>query len=136
MNKILNKIVIVIVASVFCCVIGISSASAQDIVGMKMHKMIGLECNNCHVDDGNANKNMTPTCVSCHAPGERYYHGKKDATGKSILKEYPESGKTRMASFHDSHGGEIRCTVCHTSHKKEPEKLYCNNCHQFDVKIK
>lgn len=136
MNRILNKIIIAIVASVLCSVIGIFSASAQDIVGMKMHKTIGLECNNCHVDDANANKNMTPTCVSCHAPGERYYHGKKDASGNSVLKEYPESGKTRTTSFHDSHGGEIRCTVCHTSHKKEPEKLYCNNCHQFDVKIK
>ena len=105
MSKLLKSVVTAILACVLCSFIGMASVSAQEIVGMKMHKTIGLECNNCHVDDINANKNMTPTCVSCHAPGERYYHGKKDAEGNPVLKEYPESGKTRVASFHDSHGG-------------------------------
>ncbi|VFS50137.1 cytochrome c3 family protein [Budvicia aquatica] len=137
MNKLLNNLAILIAAGVLCCV-GILSVNAQDIIGMKMHETVGLECINCHNSElgDQKSKNMTPTCVNCHAPGERYYHGMKDAAGYSVLKEYSESGRIRTASFHDSHGGEIRCTVCHTSHQQKPQQLYCNNCHQFDVKIK
>lgn len=108
---------------------------AQEIVSMKKHVEMGLECTSCH-KDGNMKADVTPNCIACHATkGDDYYYGERGADGKPVVKEYIESKKARMASFHDSHGGKIRCTVCHTSHK-EPEQLYCNNCHQFEVKVK
>lgn len=108
---------------------------AQEIVSMKKHVEAGVACESCH-KDGNTKADPSASCIACHATkGEDYYYGEQDAKGNSVTKEYIESKKPRMAAFHDSHGGKIRCTVCHTSHK-EPEQLYCNNCHQFEVQIK
>lgn len=38
MSKLLKNVVTIILAGVLCSVIGMVSASAQEIVGMKMHK--------------------------------------------------------------------------------------------------
>ena len=98
---------------------------------MKAHAAEGIKC-----EEGHATNNVVDGCLSGHANSDGYYKGEQlDSKGNGIEKEYPESGKTKMAAMHDSHGGEIRCTVCHTSHE-EPGMLYCNNCHRFDVKIK
>lgn len=108
------------------------------IISMKAHEGEKLVCTDCHTkgDTTNAIATVVPNCISCHAlPGENYYYGTRDEKGHILQIEYPESGKTKLASIHNSHGGEIRCTVCHTSHK-DPEPLYCNNCHQFDLKVK
>ena len=108
------------------------------VVSMKAHASQNLACTDCHTNGNttNAVASVNDNCISCHAlEGEHYYYGQRDADGNILQIEYPESGKTKLASMHNSHGGEIRCTVCHTSHQ-EPEPLYCNNCHQFDVKVK
>jgi hypothetical protein len=105
-------------------------AAGKEIVSMKAHSKAGLTCESCH-----QTTNVIDGCLKCHANSGGTYRGQLDKSGNGIEKEYPESGKTRMAATHDSHGGPIRCTVCHASHI-EPPKLYCNNCHQFDVKIK
>ena len=103
--------------------------------GMKAQQDKGVTCEACQ---GTA----TPTqiapyenCLKCHANSKGTYKGKNlDSAGHGVEKVYSESGRQRKAAMHDSHSGDIRCTVCHTAHK-QPEKLYCNNCHQFDVKV-
>lgn len=106
------------------------SVQAQPLVSMEAHKTAGLECEDCH-----QSKNVAESCISCHANAEGTYRGEIDDKGNSIPKEYREAGKTRLAAIHDSHGGNIRCTVCHSSHEP-PKQLYCNHCHQFEVNVK
>lgn len=124
--KFLLSITIAMLMSCFTIV----NVQAQPIMSMKAHESAGLECESCH-----QSKNVADSCISCHENAEGTYRGEIDAKGNSIPKEYKEAGKTRLAAIHDSHGGNIRCTVCHTSHE-EPKALYCNNCHQFDIKVK
>lgn len=107
------------------------TAMGKPLTAMKAHNDAGLTCESCH-----NTSNVVDSCLTCHANSNGTYRGELDKSGNGVEKEYPEAGKTRKAAIHDSHGGPIRCTVCHTAHKDTPEKLYCNNCHQFDVKIK
>ncbi|GFE59551.1 cytochrome c3 family protein [Geobacter sp. AOG2] len=110
------------------------TASAKEIVATLKHKENNLTCADCH---GTA----TPTafvpssvCIRCHDSGDGTYRGKLDAHGEGVEKEYRESGRIRKMSIHDSHQGPVRCTVCHSVHKKPAEKIYCNWCHKIDVK--
>jgi hypothetical protein len=105
-------------------------AAGKETHGMKAHTAQNLDCNDCH-----SSGNVVDSCLECHANSGGTYRGDLDSQGNGVEKEYPESGKTKMAAIHDSHGGAIRCTVCHTAHI-EPGALYCNYCHQFDVKVK
>jgi hypothetical protein len=126
MNK---KVYVFVVLSLL--VIAVAGYSAgKETVGMKAHIEQGLDCNDCH-ETGN----VVDSCLGCHANSNGTYRGELDPKGNGIEKEYPESGKTKMAAIHDSHGGPIRCTVCHTTHI-ESRPLYCNHCHQFNVKVK
>ncbi|MCL2877166.1 MAG: cytochrome c3 family protein [Acidobacteria bacterium] len=74
-------------------------------------------------------------CKGCHKTSGDTYKGKLDKDGKPVHKNYSDGGLTREMNFHDSHQGDIRCTICHTTHT-EPSKLYCNDCHSFRVEIK
>ena len=122
----------VLLAWVLC--LGVQ-ASAKEMVSMKAHVDAKVTCNQCHKNNS-TNPYVSDSCIACHEETkDRYYRGELDADGKVVLKEYMESGRVRKTSIHDSHGGEIRCTVCHTAHK-EPVPLYCNNCHQFEVRPK
>lgn len=122
-------IIIVAIMSLTVAFVSLAGASGKELAGMKAHAAEGVTCEDCH-----ATNNVEDSCLACHANSDGTYRGELDKNGNGIEKEYPESGKTKMASMHDSHGGKIRCTVCHTAHK-EPEMLYCNHCHKFDVKV-
>lgn len=125
-----TKFLLSLMIAAFMTFFTAANTYARPIVAMEAHKTTGLECEDCH-----KNKNVADSCIDCHENAEGTYRGAIDKDGNSIPKEYHEAGKTRLAAIHDSHGGNIRCTVCHTSHE-EPKQLYCNNCHQFDVKVK
>ena len=131
------KLLILTVSFAFSAA-AISQAVPGVIVSMPAHEGEKLVCTDCHAqgDTTNAVSTVVPSCISCHAlPGDRYYYGARDADGNVLEVEYIEARRTKLASMHNSHAGEIRCTVCHTSHK-EPEPLYCNHCHQFEVEMK
>lgn len=94
----------------------LGSVSAQDILGK--HGQMGFACAMCH-GDANPPTKRAPisACMQCHESYERVAALTADV----------------VPNPHQSHQGEVRCTLCHKSH--EPSVLYCNECHQFDLKF-
>lgn len=114
-----------------------TQSADKKIVSMKQHEKEGVKCVDCHGVDNPEKMASYQNCISCHENSDGTYRGDLDKNGVGIEKEYPESRKTKMAAMHDSHVGKLRCTLCHTSHKApDNAKIYCNYCHQFEVKIK
>jgi hypothetical protein len=85
---------------------------------MGKHGEIGATCVDCHKSDKPTRSAPISACKTCH--GEYADIAKKTAD----MKPNP----------HDSHAGEVRCTLCHKSHS--PSVLYCNECHTFNIKMK
>lgn len=88
------------------------------------HQQAGLECSDCHKNTPPKRKASQKACRSCHSD-------MKDAAA-SILSEGADR-KVEM-NIHDTHVGDLRCTVCHSAHRES--KLYCNDAchHKFDLK--
>ncbi len=88
-----------------------------------LHAVNGIGCAQCHgkglpkADDTVENDR----CLVCHGPME-----------KLAQKTEPKEFKDRNP--HKSHLGDIACTVCHKGHMES--KVYCLECHKFDMKIK
>lgn len=89
----------------------------------ELHKGKKVTCVGCHeekqqdkiaVDDNETVVNAT--CVECHG----------------TLGELAASAKGHITP-HRSHLGTISCTSCHSGHSES--KVYCNNCHTFDMSI-
>jgi len=78
----------------------------------KVHESNKVECAACHL---NGTEKIAPdsACYTCHGT----YEDMAKATAE--LKPNP----------HDAHIGQIRCTLCHSTHK--PSKVYCDECHTF-----
>lgn len=113
-----------------------SIVCAQGLSSMKAHDKLGVTCEQCHGTKAPMSAPDEKQCLACHANSGGHYRGTKlYASGFGVPKVYMESGRERPAAIHDSHSGPVRCTVCHTAHKAPP-KMYCNNCHSFDVKTK
>ena len=71
-----------------------------------------------------------------HANSSGHYRGAKlDAQGYGVPKVYIESGRNRAVRNPRQPLRSRPRTVCHTAHKAPP-KMYCNNCHSFDVRTK
>ena len=91
-----------------------SMASAMPLTGeMSVHDKMGVACVKCHGDKMPSKPTQT-ACLACH--GSYAELAKRTAT----LKPNP----------HDSHMGDLECTVCHKAHKQS--KVYCNDCHTFE----
>jgi fumarate reductase flavoprotein subunit len=78
-----------------------------------------LECSACHgktVISDDSETRLNQKCVGCHG-------SLADIAAK----------KKGHINPHQSHLGEINCTACHSGH--EPSRVYCLNCHSFDIKI-
>lgn len=116
--------------------VGAVTVQAQSLQSMKAHDKLGLTCQQCHGTAAPVSAPDEKQCLACHANSGGHYRGAQlDNKGFGVPKLYIESGRERSAAIHDSHSGPVRCTVCHTAHKAPP-KMYCNNCHSFDVKTK
>jgi hypothetical protein len=96
-----------------------SGASAQNFLADR-HIKRGASCTDCHgtsaprhgaVVDMNA-------CMKCHG------------TFDQVAKLTASLGKRNP---HDSHIGQLDCTVCHHGHSQS--ELYCANCHT-DLELK
>jgi fumarate reductase flavoprotein subunit len=92
------------------------SAGAMDF----KHQAKGIKCEQCHGVASPAAPAKAKSCVKCH--------------------NYPalaEKTKALNPNPHDSHAGEVRCTLCHREHA--PSVVYCKECHKnndpkFDFK--
>jgi hypothetical protein len=82
----------------------------------KAHAQKGVACGQCHVKDQPEPVAMD-VCLACHGPH----------------KKLAESEKGASPSLHDSHLGEIRCTLCHHVHKASEN--YCSRCHTFERNV-
>lgn len=83
-----------------------------------------LQCESCH---GTA----TPTtfadqssCIKCHGQ----YKGKVVPNADYNPDRNPRRPVIEV-NPHDSHFGNVRCTLCHREHEKSP-KTVCNDCHK------
>lgn len=77
-----------------------------------------VSCGGCHGDALPRTRVTSDGCLACH-------------------KSYADvAAKTKHVepNPHDSHVGEIRCTLCHRAHA-EPV-LYCAQCHSFELKTR
>ncbi len=87
-----------------------------------LHEKAMVDCSGCHgegiplldaaIDDAR--------CLACHGPREKL-------ASTSAPKDFPKRNP------HDSHLGEISCTVCHHAHADS--KVYCLDCHDFKMTI-
>lgn len=86
------------------------------------HFAKNITCATCHGKDilGESAIENT-TCLGCHGPLEALI-------AKTAPKDFPDRNP------HQSHLGEINCTVCHVGHA--PSKVYCLECHsKFEMKL-
>jgi hypothetical protein len=82
-----------------------------------LHAKAMVDCAGCH---GKELPSLDTTiensrCLACHGPMEKL-------ASKSAPKDFPKRNP------HDSHLGDIACTVCHHAHT--PSKAYCLDCHK------
>ena len=105
-----------------------SFAASKEIVSTLKHKEAGITCVDCHGKGSPKKMPHHSVCIECHDSGNGYYTGE--------MRTYKNDGKDRQFNVHDSHQGKVRCTVCHTVHKKPEKPMLCNACHQIDVEVK
>ncbi|MDR0770796.1 MAG: cytochrome c3 family protein [Burkholderiales bacterium] len=77
-----------------------------------------LACESCHDGAKPAARAAATSCIKCHGD----------------YAKLAEKTKKTKPNPHQTHQGNLRCTVCHKAH--EPSVLYCNECHTFDIKVK
>ena len=99
----------------------IGTASAADMAVNKVHLENEISCADCHGTDSPERRAPASACIDCHGeiPGE--------------VKTYDDAGIAREINIHDSHDGQLRCTLCHRIHQES--SFYCADCHQFDVEV-
>ena len=87
-----------------------------------LHGKANVVCGGCHGShlpkEGDTVEN--DRCLLCHGPLDRLQ-----------AKTSPEDSPRRNP--HQSHVGDIGCTVCHHAHSAS--KVYCLECHTFKMKI-
>ncbi|HVP51427.1 MAG TPA: cytochrome c3 family protein [Terriglobales bacterium] len=88
-----------------------------------LHAQAMVDCAGCHgkevpLPDTTVENNR---CLTCHGPQDQL-------AARSRPQDFPKRNP------HDSHLGEIACTVCHHAHAES--KVYCLDCHRnFTMKI-
>ena len=81
------------------------------------HAVKKISCGDCHGGFFPEERASDENCLKCHKSHQHMAQLTKN------VKPNP----------HDSHLGEIRCTICHKAHEKSV--YYCNQCHTFDSKL-
>ena len=88
-----------------------------------LHAKAMVDCAGCHGKEAPLLDTTVENsrCLACHGPLEQLAR-------KSAPKDFPKRNP------HDSHLGDIACTVCHHAHAVS--KAYCLDCHKtFKMKI-
>ena len=102
---------------VFLFLILVAATPATSAFLVEQHSKKGITCERCHGDKPKEQRVPMETCLGCHGSYQKL----------------AEATKEKSPNPHESHIGEIRCTLCHHVHKDS--EFYCNTCHQFDVKF-
>lgn len=89
-----------------------SSAGAMEF----KHQQKGVTCEQCHGTKNPAAAAKAKSCMKCHSYA--------DVAAKS---------KNLNPNPHDSHAGELRCTLCHKEHSQSVN--YCRECHKSGEKF-
>jgi fumarate reductase flavoprotein subunit len=110
------RVGLILVAISWVMTLAPSQAAPPTINGK--HGAIGLSCASCHGTDAPTTRAPATVCGQCH--------GGYDKLAQATASANPNP--------HQSHQGEVRCTLCHKVH--QPSVLFCNECHQFDLKVK
>jgi hypothetical protein len=88
-----------------------------------LHAKAMIDCAGCHGKDAPLLDTTVENsrCLACHGPQDQL-------AARSTPKDFPKRNP------HDSHLGDIACTVCHHAHAES--KVYCLDCHRnFAMKI-
>ncbi len=80
---------------------------------MFKHQQRGVSCEQCHKTAAPSRPAKAKSCNQCHAYGD--------------LAQASEAKKLAL-NPHDSHAGELRCTLCHREHAQSV--LHCRECHK------
>jgi RecJ-like exonuclease len=83
----------------------------------QLHAKRGIACERCHGKKPKKERVSMETCLGCHGS----------------YQTLAESSKGKSPNPHESHIGEVRCTLCHHVHKDS--EMYCNQCHTFELKM-
>lgn len=81
------------------------------------HAAKGVSCEACHKTKTPSRAAKASVCESCHTYAD---------VAKKTAKVVPNP--------HESHAGEVRCTLCHKEHKASEN--YCLQCHATGDKFK
>jgi hypothetical protein len=78
------------------------------------HRLSGISCSSCH-ETAQPVKGAPDTqkCVSCHPE----------------YKKGPLQANSDLQNPHDSHMGDLDCSLCHHQHKKSEN--FCSTCHYW-----
>lgn len=98
-----------------------ASANAGPAMSLK-HK--GVECAACHGTKAPVEAADQSACIQCHGQ----YKGKVVPNADYNPDRNPRRPVIDV-NPHDSHLGDVRCTLCHKEHAKSPQTT-CNQCHQ------
>ena len=88
-----------------------------------LHAEAMIDCAGCHGKEAPLLDTTVENsrCLACHGPQDQL-------AARSKPKDFPKRNP------HDSHLGEIACTVCHHAHAES--KVYCLDCHRnFAMRI-
>lgn len=92
--------------------IGLCSAVSAQPTMMK-HQAKGVSCEQCHKSAAPVAAAKSKACMQCHN-----YPALAKASAEKKLALNP----------HDSHAGQLRCTLCHKEHQQSV--VYCRQCHK------
>lgn len=109
----------------FVVSVSLCSFAGASMIPNKAHMDAEITCLDCHGIEDPEERAPQSSCRSCH----------DDYKGKEIV--VVDGGWERPINPHNAHYGDTditRCTSCHAIH--EESRLSCNNCHQFDLKMK
>lgn len=97
------------------------SSSATEPFGADRHVARGVECQSCHGPDLNNIEYPTiETCEKCHDV-------------KALVAKTADV-KPQNPHFSPHYEDRLDCTNCHLQHE-EPVN-FCNQCHEYDLKVR
>lgn len=98
-------------AVVLACSLVLSASIAVAAPMQFKHQQRSVTCEQCHGVANPSTKAKAKSCMKCH--------NYADVAQKS---------KHLNPNPHDSHAGELRCTLCHREHADSV--VYCKECHK------